>query len=291
LPSLGADVTDRGRAAGSARPRPRPRPARAAGRALALPQQAANGQLVTTAGSAVVSAARVGRLLGRAGWRIAKQLPGMSAVEQQADRLRHAAAAEMLRLLEIPQQLFGTASPEEQRVMMLVRNAHTDPAPLRSAMSELLHRSVQSSRTSSREYLFGTIVSQLVPDEARILAALAGHGPFAALDVVVKPGGRAPTRAVFANASTVGTAAGIALARNTPTYLTRLHGFGLVEFGAPNDELADDYRRLADDDAVREARRQAEKGRKGSVRLNRKTVTLSALGREFWTATAPEPGR
>jgi hypothetical protein len=275
-------------AAGSARPSPRPhRP----GTGLARPAQPANAQLAAAAGSAIVTAARVGRLLGRSGWRIAKQLPGMALVEQQVQRLGDAAAAELRRLLDVPQQFFTPASGEEQRVMLLVQNAGGDPAPLRTAMSELLSRSSETGAGRSREYLYGTIVSQLVPDEARILAALAGHGPFAALDVVVKPGGRAPTRAVFANASTVGTAAGIALARNTPTYLTRLHGFGLVEFGAPNDELADDYRRLADDDAVREARRQAEKGRKGSVRLNRKTVTLSALGREFWTATAPEPGR
>jgi Abortive infection alpha len=252
----------------------------------ALPQQARNGQLVDAAGSAIVSAARVGRLLGRTGWRIARQLPGMSAVEQQAQRLREAAAAELLRLLEVPQQLFGTGSFEDQRVMMLVRNAATDPAPLRTAMNELLTRSVQSSRTSSREYLFGTIVSQLVPDEARVLAALADHPPFAALDVLAKQGRRAE-RAVLANASTVGGAAGIALPRNTPTYLSRLHGLGLVEFGPANDALADDYTRLADDEAVRDARRRIETGRLGSVRLARKTVTLSALGREFWAACAP----
>lgn len=278
-------MTDRG-SARAAGPRPRPRPAKTAGRALALPQQAVNGQLAASAGGAIVSAARVGRLLGRTGWRLAKQVPGVTSVEHQAQRLREAAAAEVIRLLELPQQLFAPAGTEDQRVMMLVRNAPNDPAPLRTAMNELLNRSVQSSRTSSREYLFGNIVSQLVPDEARVLAALNDRGPFAALDVVAKRG-RGEPHVVLANASTVGAAAGITLPRNTPTYLTRLHSFGLVEFGPATDELSDQFPQLTDDETVRAARREIERGKLGSVRLTRKSVTLSQLGREFWTACAP----
>src|SRR5206468_799145 len=52
--------------AGLARPRPQPGPE------VAKASGPANGQLATTAGSAIVTAARVGRLLGRSGWRIAK---------------------------------------------------------------------------------------------------------------------------------------------------------------------------------------------------------------------------
>ena len=40
-------------------------------------------------------------------------------------------------------------------------------------MTELLERSVETDRNASRDYLFGNIISQLVPDEARILAALS----------------------------------------------------------------------------------------------------------------------
>jgi hypothetical protein len=285
-------VAARGADAQPARPSPRPRfggdTKRRAGGALALTEQAANGQLVAAAGNAIVSAARVGRILGRSGWRIAKQLPGVTLVEQQAQRLRQAAGAELVRLLDMPQQFFGSASGEEQRVMMLVQNSNSDPAPLRTAMNELLSRSSESTVGKSREYLFGTIVSQLVPDEARILAALAAGDRFAAVDVVAKHVGRSTTRTVLSNASSVGTTAGITPARNVPTYITRLLGLGLVEFGPPADDLASEYDQLAIDDAVQEARAMIERGKLGSPKVIRKTVTLSSLGRDFWSACAPD---
>jgi hypothetical protein len=255
-----------------ARPRPQPRP-------------------VTPAGGAIVTVARVGRLLGRSGWRIAKQLPGVTVVEQQAHRIRHAAAAEMLRLLDVPQQFFGTASPEEQRVMMLVQNSDTDPTPLRTAMGELLHRSSVSTDRTSREYLFGTIVSQLVPDEARIVAALAEGRRFAALDVVARQVGRPGSRTVLANASTVGKAAAVSWPQNTATYVARLHSFGLVEFGPATEDLNQQFGQLVADDAVQGARKQIDTDKLGSAKLVRKSVALSALGRDFWGACAPGAGQ
>jgi hypothetical protein len=196
----------------------------------------------------------MGRLIGRSGWRLARQLPGMSMVEEQANRLRHAASAELFRLLEVPQQYFGTASPEEQRVMLLVQDSNGDPTPLRTAMSELLTRSAGGSGGRSKEYLFGTIVSQLVPDEARVLSALASGKRFAVVDVAAKHVGRSATRTVFANASLLGSAANIAPTRNVATYLARLQQFGLVEFGPAMDELGEEYDLLAVDGAVQDAR-------------------------------------
>src|SRR4051794_7668393 len=84
----------------SPRPTPRPNhdPANAPDRsrfrrpsfsqALALPDPAQPGQVVAAAGSAIVTGAKLGRILGRSAWRIAKQVPGVIAVEQQAQRLR-----------------------------------------------------------------------------------------------------------------------------------------------------------------------------------------------------------
>jgi Abortive infection alpha len=271
--------------AGLAHPRPQPRST------VTKPAPSANGQLATAAGSAIVTAARMGRLLGRSGWRIARQLPGVTAMEHQAQRLRQAAAAEMLRLLEVPQQFLGTASPEEQRVMMLVQDSDTDPTPLRTAMTELLHRSSVSTDRTSREYLFGTIVSQLVPDEARILAALADGARFAALDVVARQVGRPGSRTVLANASAVGKVAGVSWPQNTSTYVARLQSFGLVEFGPADDDLNQQFGQLVADEAVQAARKQIDAAKLGSAKLVRKSVALSPLGREFWSACAPDRGR
>jgi hypothetical protein len=211
----------------------------------------------------------------------------MAAVEREAKRLGHGLGTEVLKLLDVPQQLFGTASPEEQRVMMLVQNAGSDPAPLRTAMAELLDRSTESGGSRSRDYLFGAIVSQLVPDEARILAALATGQGFAVVDVVAKQVGRSTARTVLRNVSTVGIAAGVSTPEDVPTYLARLANFGLVEFSQTSGELSAQFSALQDDAAVKRARAQIESAKQGSAKLVRKTVTLSALGREFWAACAP----
>ena len=239
------------------------------------------GQLVSSAGSAIVAAAKVGRILGRSGWRIARQLPGAQTVEREAQRLQRAAVHEVRRMLDVPQNVFGTATSEEARAVLLIQHP-TDPAPLRSAMTELLARSANRNATSSQEYLFGTIISQLVPDEARIIAALADGRPRATVDVVDRSRGRAT---LLANASLVGLAADVAEPRNTPTYLVRLRGFGLAEFGPEDEALSNEYDALARDHTVRAAQSVAR--RPSSTRLRRGSVRISPLGQSFWAATDP----
>jgi hypothetical protein len=243
-------------------------------------------QVVAGAGNAVVTAARVGRIFGRSSVRLARQLPGAALIEREATRITRA-LSDVRRALDLPSAVFGVhGNAEEQRVMLLLTDAAGDREPLRTAMAELLERST-TDRSAGREYLFGSIVSQLVPDEARIVAALANGTAFAAADLIAKPVGRSVSHTVLANASTVGRAAGVALPDNTPTYLTRLHGFGLVEFGSADDTLATQYELIAVEPSVVSARQAAEAARQGGIRLRRKTVMLSALGREFWAASAP----
>jgi hypothetical protein len=244
-------------------------------------------QMVAAAGTAIVATAKVGRLLTRSGWGLARRLPGGEALQREVQRLQDTALTEVRRLLDIPNGPDGaTPSRDEQRAMYLIQNSAGEE-PLRAAMSELLERSVEVDRSASREYLYGTIISQLVPDEARILAALSDGSPFAAIDVVAKPFGRSATRPVLSNASTVGRSSGVVTPDNTPTYITRLHNFGLVEFGPPDDTIAMQFDILAADSAVQAAQATVEARRLGSPRLVRKTLTISPFGRDFWAATDP----
>jgi DNA-binding transcriptional ArsR family regulator len=277
-----------GRQADAARPQPRPRPAPATGTgpdratpspasqlARRLPEPPPPGQVVAAAGNAIVTAAKLGRILGRSGWRIARQLPVVAAVEREAQRLRKTAATR-----------HPAPAGEEERVMRLVQDAQADAEPLRSAMTELLERSVESDTTNSRDYLFGSIISQLVPDEARILAALSTGERFAVLDVLAKSG-RSGTRPVITNVSTVAAAARVVAAESVGTYLDRLRGFGLIDMTPAGDDLSPQFDALLADPAIKHTRTQLDASRHGS-KLNRKTVALSALGREFWTACAPK---
>jgi hypothetical protein len=248
-------------------------------------------QVVAAAGTAIVGAAKVGRLLTRSGWGLARRLPGGQALQREVQRLQDVALTEVRRLLDVPEGgpppgrtgLAG-ASGDEQRVMMLIQSS-SGAEPLRSAMSELLERSIETDRTASRDYLYGNIISQLVPDEARIIAALSDGRLFAACDVVAKR--RSATRTVLENACTVGRSAGVVTPDNVPTYVTRLHHFGLVQFGPPDDSIAMQFDILATDSTVQAAEATIEARHLGAVRLVRKTLSISPFGREFWAAADP----
>ena len=231
-----------------------------------------------------MGAAKVGRLLTRSGWGLARRLPGGEALQREVQKLQDAALHEMRRILDIPPAHVNGATPEEQRAMMLVQNAGKDP--LRGAMNELLERSVAPDREASRDYLYGNIISQIVPDEARILAALSDGSLYAAGDVVAKQFGRSD-RVIRANVSTVGRSAGVVIPDNVPTYLTRLHSYNLVEFGPAEDSIGHQYDILATDATVQAAEATIEARRLGSARLVRKTVSMSPFGREFWAAADP----
>ncbi|GAB2464241.1 Abi-alpha family protein [Jatrophihabitans fulvus] len=238
--------------------------------------------LVNTAGAAIVTVARVGRLLGRSGWRMARQVPAVAQLERQGRKLGHAAAGELQRLLE-PEQ--APPSLEEQRAARLAAQGASDPAPLRTAMTELLARSHEASGAQSREYLFGTIVSQLVPDEARILAALGDGRTFPLVDVEARS--RSGVRRVLADVSPIGAAAQVSLPDDTATYLSRLEGYGLLQYGREDDRFGGDYRRIEHSEQVRSALSAIERQPRVNGRVVRRTVGLSSLGREFWAACAP----
>ncbi len=250
-------------------------------------------QVVAAAGSAIAASARMGRLFGRASWKLARQLPGAHAVEREAQRLQNVAAREVRRLLEIPPTPLAVTVPseDEHRAITLIQTAEPGRAPLRNAMGELLERSVTGTRTSSRDYLYATIISQLVPDEARILAALADGTRYAAGDLVTRGRGRNGQRTVVANASTVGRAVGVGTPDNVPTYLTRLRNFGLVDFGPEDESLGTQYDILGADDTVRRPRDAAGSARSTAMRLVRKTVAISSFGRDFWSASDPSRAR
>lgn len=267
----------------------RPLPAVSRGRQVVRSESVPAAQVVAAAGNAIVGAAKVGRLVTRSGWGLARRLPGGQAVQREVQRLQDVALTELRRLLDVPPGLTASAANgDERRVMMLIQNGG-GADPLRSAMNELLERSVETDRHASREYLYGNIISQLVPDEARILAALSDGTPFAACDVIAKR--RSTTRVVLANASTVGRSAGVVTPDNVPTYVTRLHQFGLVQFGPPDDSIAMQFDILATDSAVQAAEASIEARRMGSMRLARKTLSISPLGREFWAAADPSTPR
>lgn len=151
------------------------------------------------------------------------------------------------------------------------------------ALAELLGRAVEQSAGEGREELFRRIVGALVPDEARIIATL-GDGQRAALvhvDARVPGGAR-----LLENATLLGGRASLSVPDMAGAYVSKLLAVGLLEVGAEDPALANDYEILLADRAVRDALAQGAISRVPG-RAIRRSLRLSTLGTELWAACRP----
>jgi hypothetical protein len=198
---------------------------------------------------------------------VARKLPGFGTAERLADPLLG---------------LVGSSEPE------VVEVEEKDEAPKSAAerMNELLQTSMFQTPAESLEKLAGRIAELIVPDEARIVAALADGDAYPLIHVVA--GGRSRSlRRVLANASSVGRAAGVALPAQTPAYLGHLFALGLIEEGPEDRALVDDYSILSTDETVRNALDAAVAAGLKTQRLVKRTVHLSPLGHRLWAVWRP----
>lgn len=227
-------------------------------------------------GVLVVRAAHLAGWLARTSWQVGRRLPGGALAERE--------------LLKLETALLIAARPSEP-VTLVLPSIRRDIAPLRMAMAELLNRSANTDASGAAHQLFAAIVAALVPDEARILAALADGEPRPAVDILQRgplgtPLGNSQ-RVVLRNASTVGRAAGVSAPEYVPVYVTRLYRMGLVDVGDEDPELVEQYDILMTDQVVRAAEARARQTRRSAARVVRHTVTISELGRRFWQASDP----
>jgi hypothetical protein len=176
----------------------------------------------------------------------------------------------LIDLLTLPLRLVLPHHDEPEDDLQLPQAE--SPAEL---MAALLQRSVTQDATAAKRDLAVATLNTLVPDEARIIAALAGGPPPPLLHVHPRAGGEP----ILENASLVGRSAALTLPSMTPSYVTHLRRLGLVEPG-PEDPDGD-YEMLMADRAVRAALTQGEFA-KLPARTVKQTLTLSVRGRELW---------
>jgi hypothetical protein len=158
-----------------------------------------------------------------------------------------------------------------------------DHRPPTDILQSLLDRSIYNMPDDSRNDLYRTLLQALLPDEARILAALSDGSPYPLLHIA-EPSAGGNSVMALENASTVGRIAGVSLLDRTPLYLTRMLQLGLVAIGPEGSSSMDsDYEMLLAEDAVTVAQASARRGIIGA-RVIRRTVRITALGREMWEA-------
>lgn len=157
---------------------------------------------------------------------------------------------------------------------------------LGARMQQLLARALEQSTTASQTELFHHILDNLVPDEARILSALSdgSRSPVVSVHALTRAG--LLGEALIENASLVGRTANVALPRMTPTYVGHLLAMGLVEIGPEDDALRDEYQILMAETDVLAALRAGARG-PVPARVERRSLTLSDLGHDFWRLCFP----
>jgi hypothetical protein len=247
-----------------------------------IPPRPSGGQ----ADAIVAQAGAFARWAARTGTGLARRIPGAAAVESELGQLERLALGELRRRLDNIDPLDDGRAADDEPVENPTRNAPPpkQTEPLRVAMAELLMRSLEQSKQRAREYLYLALLRQLVPDEARILSALADGSAYPVVHVDCRSG-VSGSRRVLSYASTVGRAAGVAVPPSVPRYLSRLLHFDLVEFGDPDPTLGVQYDILMTDQTVRDAEDLARAD--GRARFVRATVRISPLGRDLWDACHP----
>jgi hypothetical protein len=216
--------------------------------------------------------------LTAAGSQLARQLP-VPQLDQLGTGLTRIEDAVLREIKARLDQVDAANSPYHQHA---AGGPKPTPAQL---LDELLGASIDADTAGSRDELYRSLLLRLVPDEARILAELAGGATYPLVHVQSRANGG---RTVLSNASSVGRAAGVQVPDAVSTYVTHLRTLGLAEEGPSDDSLNVQYDILLGEPGVRSAEEEAKSAGRLGARMIRRTLRISPLGRELWRACRPE---
>ncbi|MBO0855229.1 MAG: DUF4393 domain-containing protein [Nocardia sp.] len=153
---------------------------------------------------------------------------------------------------------------------------------LRERGAELLRRSASVREDEDREHpAFARILSELAPDEARILRLLYLDGAQAALDI--RPG-RSGAERIEVGLSLIAESAAVRFGDRVVTYLTNLRRLGLITVDGERLDNPARYQLL---ESQHDMRRLLKRG--SGVKVSRRSIALTAFGVEFTRTCLPVP--
>jgi hypothetical protein len=153
---------------------------------------------------------------------------------------------------------------------------------LRERGAELLRQSADVHRQEGTHPAFSRVLENLAPDEGRILRLLAVEGPQPSIDIRTSPPLGIGSELVSAGMNMIGMASGCRDSDRVHSYLGNLYRLGLIWFS--REELDDQgaYHVLEAQPEVQVAMSQA-----GRTRTVRRSIHLTAFGREFCSTCLP----
>jgi Abortive infection alpha len=158
----------------------------------------------------------------------------------------------------------------------------TQPRSLRDRGAELLERSADVEYEEEFHPAYERILSQLAPDEARILRLLAQRGAQPAVDVRAGKTLGLGSEMVAPGLNMIGAEAGCRYLDRVPAYLNNLYRLGLIWFSREPLQDPLDYQVLEAQPDVIEAKRAG-----GRAKTVRRSISLTPFGEDFCRVCLP----
>ena len=144
----------------------------------------------------------------------------------------------------------------------------------------LLEASQSQNHAQAEAAFFQSILQSLVPDQARILAALSDGSGYPVMHI--EGGARfGATHVLLQYISNVGKCAGVQCPELTHLYLQRMHMYGLIDIEPIESSNTMKYEILESDSAVRILMDHLKHSGQRS-KIVRHTVKISATGKRLW---------
>ena len=158
----------------------------------------------------------------------------------------------------------------------------TQPRSLRERGAELLELSSDVDYEEEFHPAYERILSQLAPDEARILRLLATRGAQPAVDVRTSKALGIGSEMVAPGLTMIGAEAGCRYLDRVPAYLNNLYRLGLIWFSREPLEDPLDYQVLEAQPDVIEAKKKG-----GRAKTVRRSIMLTPFGQDFCRVCLP----
>ena len=188
--------------------------------------------------------------------------------------------AYLRRLLDIAEAANGEEVGAREREQH--DESDTSAAVLRDRGEELLRRSADVDLDEDAHPAYARILSDLAPDEGRILRLLAVEGPQPAVDVRTARPLNIGSQLIAPGLSMIGAEAGCRHVERVPAYLNNLYRLGLIWFSRERLEDPLSYQVLEAQPDVLEAKREAGRGR-----TVRRSIHLTPFGTDFCELCLP----
>lgn len=213
--------------------------------------------------------------------RLWQRLPGSAFARDQLDRAERRLLRRLRRRLdqvEREPQLLGDLS--------LAASVESTNDSAGALLHELLARSQEQTRAQAETEYFLAVLRTLVPDQARILAALSAGSIYPLIHVQAGSALGLGMRPILECVSNVGKSAGVQCPDLTHVYVQDMLARGLVVIDATVCDQIMQYELLETETVVRTTLARI-KGNGQKSRMVRHTLRMSAFGERLWAACQP----